>query len=227
MQRLEVDKVTENRATNRVMVYVDGFNLYFGLRAKGWKSYYWLNVQALAQSILKPNQTLVNVKYFTSRVSGPLEKAKRQNTYLEALGTLHPFVIHYGKYMLAPRICRKCGYRDLIPTEKMTDVNIATEIMVDAFQDQFDTAILVSADSDLKRPIENTKRLFPNKKVVVAFPPERSSKELKQTAHGYFSIGRDKLAKSVFPDEVKKADGFILKRPERWTHEVKDNVSQK
>lgn len=27
----------------RVIAYVDGYNLYYGLRAKGWKRYYWLN----------------------------------------------------------------------------------------------------------------------------------------------------------------------------------------
>lgn len=25
----------------RVIAYIDGFNLYFGLKSKGWKRYYW------------------------------------------------------------------------------------------------------------------------------------------------------------------------------------------
>ena len=33
---------------SRVVAYVDGFNLYFGLRSKGWKKYYWLDLCALA-----------------------------------------------------------------------------------------------------------------------------------------------------------------------------------
>ena len=31
----------------RVIAYVDGFNLYFGLKSKGWQRYYWLDVPAL------------------------------------------------------------------------------------------------------------------------------------------------------------------------------------
>ena len=42
----------------------------------------------------------------------------------------------------------------------MTDVNIAVELLQDAFQDAFDTAILISADSDLIAPIAAVKRSF-------------------------------------------------------------------
>ena len=28
----------------RVSVYVDGFNLYYGLRSRGWRRYYWLDL---------------------------------------------------------------------------------------------------------------------------------------------------------------------------------------
>ncbi len=40
----------------RVTAYVDGFNLYFGLKDSSFKRYYWLDVSALAQSLLKPGQ---------------------------------------------------------------------------------------------------------------------------------------------------------------------------
>ena len=35
-------------ADRRVMVYVDGLNLYYGLRSKGWRRFYWLDMQALS-----------------------------------------------------------------------------------------------------------------------------------------------------------------------------------
>jgi len=53
---------------SRVVAYVDGFNLYFGLRSKGWKKHYWLDLCALATTLLKPGQTLTGVHYFTSRI---------------------------------------------------------------------------------------------------------------------------------------------------------------
>lgn len=72
---------------NRVMVYVDGFNLYFGLRSKGWKKHYWLDLRALALALLKPGQSLVGVHYFTSRIRANgcnVTDMQRQTTYLEA-----------------------------------------------------------------------------------------------------------------------------------------------
>ena len=45
----------------RVIVYVDGFNLYFGLRSKGWRRHYWLNLVKLAGALLKPDQQLARV----------------------------------------------------------------------------------------------------------------------------------------------------------------------
>ena len=38
----------------RGAVYVDGFNLYFGLKAKHGRKYLWLDLHALAVSLLHP-----------------------------------------------------------------------------------------------------------------------------------------------------------------------------
>jgi uncharacterized LabA/DUF88 family protein len=192
------------------------FILYFGLKTKNWKRYYWLNLEKLALAILKENQNLVATKYFTSRVSGPPDKVKRQGTFIEALETLDKFRIFYGHYLTNKVECKKCGNIFPKPSEKMTDVNIAVEMLTDAFLGQFDTAILISADSDLTAPVRRIRSLFSDKRVVVAFPPARFSFALKEVASASFFIGRKKLAVSVFPDEVLKSDDFTLKRPERW-----------
>jgi hypothetical protein len=44
--------------TERIICYIDGFNLYFGLREKGWKKYYWLDLKRLTEKLLKPRQSL-------------------------------------------------------------------------------------------------------------------------------------------------------------------------
>ena len=72
----------------RVIAYVDGYNLYFGLREKRWKHFYWLNIQAMAAHLLKAGQTLVATHYFTAVLQRPEAKRRRQAAYLEALGTL-------------------------------------------------------------------------------------------------------------------------------------------
>ena len=203
----------------RVVVYVDGFNLYYGLKECGWRRYYWLNIAMLAERLAKPDQTVVGVKYFTSRVSSTPtdpEKARRQETYIEALQTQRGMQIFYGNYRQKPVTCRKCGCSWLQREEKRTDVNIAVKMMTDAFQDAFDTAMLLTGDSDLSGAIERVRALFPAKRIVVGFPPQRVSKRLRQVASAYLDIRRNMLAQCQFTDTVTKPDGHVLQRPASW-----------
>jgi uncharacterized LabA/DUF88 family protein len=211
-------KISISKFMQRIITYVDGFNLYFGLKEKSWKRYYWLNLVELSRKFLKSGQELKSVKYFTSRISLPADKAKRQNDFIEALETLSEIKLFFGKYQKNDIKCTKCGNIMYKPSEKMTDVNIAVELLADAFMNNFDVAILISADSDLVGPIKYINQLFTDKQIIVAFPPSRFSYELQKVANATFTIGRKKLAESVFPDNVTKNDGFILKRPDKWDH---------
>lgn len=98
----------------------------------------------------------------------------------------------------------------------MTDVNIAVELMADAFADRFDTAILISGDSDLAGPLDKIRKLFPSKRIIVAFPPNRASQRLRTCAHVNFNIGERTLSSSQLPNPVVKPDGFALQRPTGW-----------
>lgn len=199
----------------RIIVYVDGFNLYFGLVEAGFVNYKWLNINNLVNSLLQPNQVLIEIKYFTSRVSNNPDKQKRQTTYIEALETVG-IKIYYGHYQSDTINCRQCG--KIWPTyhEKMTDVNIATQILIDAYQDRYDMAMLISGDSDLVPPIKAVHELFRNKRVFVAFPPKRHNSSVALVARGSIIIGRKKLVDSQFDNEVPKRDGFILRKPKEW-----------
>lgn len=201
---------------SRVIVYIDGFNLYYGLKTAGWRRFYWLDLVACSKNLLRPSQKLEHVKYFTSRISGPPAKLRRQTTYIEALQTLPDLSIYYGKYLTSDRGCRNCGHVYPVSSEKMTDVNIAVELMSDAFQGGFDTALLVSADSDLVGPVQAVRRLFPSKRVIVAFPPRRHSVDLEHAATGCTNIGRAMLAKSQLPAVVTRRDRFELTCPATW-----------
>jgi hypothetical protein len=58
----------------RVIVYVDGFNMYFGLLEAGFNNCKWLNISKLVNNLLQSNQELIEIKYFTSRVSNNPDK---------------------------------------------------------------------------------------------------------------------------------------------------------
>ena len=201
----------------RVVAYVDGFNLYFGMKEGNHNDTLWLDVQKLAKNLLKPNQELVYTKYFTSRVRNHPQKEKRQSTYIDAIDTLSECKIYYGHYQSQVEECRRCGHTYPYANEKMTDVNIAVQILTDAYSDKFDMALLITGDSDLVPPINSVHSLFNNKRVVVAFPPNRFNISVKNAAKGSMMIGRKKLKDSQFPERVTKMDGFTLKCPETWT----------
>ncbi len=203
----------------RVIAYVDGFNLYFGLKQSGFKRYYWLDVAMLARHLLKPEQQLVATHYFTARIRDNGRNAadqKRQNTYLEALA-LQGVQCQFGHYLEKTRTCRKCGSTWPDYEEKMTDVNIAIQLLNDTFDDAFDVALVISGDSDLTTPIRRVRQRFPHKRVIVTFPPNRYSNELKRCATGYITIGEDKLRASQLPEQIRKPDGFVLSRPATWS----------
>ncbi len=204
-------------ADRRLMVYVDGFNLYYGLRSKGWRRFYWLDIWALSENLVRADQRLAGVRYFTARLTGnQQDKRRRQSTYLEALETHRGLKIHFGHFLAKRRKCRNCGMQWTVYEEKMTDVNVAVELLGDAQDDLFDTAIVLSADSDLAGPVEAALERYSDKRVIAVFPPGRRSDRLRRAASASFTVGRKVLKDSQMPDRVAKPDGFVLERPDRW-----------
>lgn len=213
----------------RVIAYVDGYNLYHGIRDSDWRRYLWLNLPGLAHSLARDGQELIVTKYFTTRITAPEAKRKRQSDYLEALEAHcgKSIQMFWGHYQDEPWKCRKCGNTESVPHEKKTDVNIAVEMLMDAYADVFDTAMLISADSDLVPPITAIRRLFPQKRVVVFFPPQRFSAELQQVAHGGgMQIGRAKFSSNQLPECVTKSNGRKLIRPTKWSDAPKTSFGE-
>ena len=55
----------------RVVAYIDGYDLYHGIRDAGWRRYLWLDLSVLSHALLIESQQLIVNKYFTIRVSAP------------------------------------------------------------------------------------------------------------------------------------------------------------
>ena len=107
--------------------------------------------------------------------------------------------------------------RVLKTEEKRSDVNLATLLMVDCVDDDFDEVVVISNDSDLTLPIEYAAGRF-SKTVGVINPHRRSriSLELLQVASWSFKeINRSVLAASQFPDVIASPRGPITK-PSTW-----------
>jgi uncharacterized LabA/DUF88 family protein len=202
---------------NKVIVYIDGSNLYYGLVDRGWRRYLWLDVQKMAESLMDYDKILKCTKYFTARIIvGDQAKKQRQATYIDALNTLQGLEVIEGKYHDEPYKCYDCGFMHHIPSEKMTDVNIAIEMITDAFKDNFDTALLISADADLVPAIKTIRKEFALKRIIAALPPKRYSKDLVDSVNSSFGIGRSHFKQNQLPEQVIRTDGFILERPRTW-----------
>lgn len=215
-------------AKSRVICYIDGYNLYFGLRDKSrvksqtgvlvnqhWTKFMWLDLVKLSCSILRSDQVLVATKYFTSRIRTKPDSERRQSAYLDALGTLTGLSIYFGQFQPDPKECDRCGHRAYHPQEKRTDVNIATHMIVDAVNHRYDTALLISGDSDQVPTIEAVRSQF-KKDVVVAFPPERFSADLQAVATSTYRIGASKFAVSIMPYSITLPSGTTIVCPDKY-----------
>jgi len=139
-----------------------------------------------------------------------------QTNYIDALAAKDKLTVHEGHYLEKTQRCNGCGATWKAYEEKMTDVNIAAQMLADAYEDRFDTAFIISGDSDLTTPIQQVRKRFPDKRLIVVFPPNRQSAQLKKAANGFLSIGEDKLRQNQLSDPVITASGFALHRPAHW-----------
>lgn len=204
-------------AKRRVVSYIDGFNLYHGLMAAGLRSSRWLDLPALSASMLQSDQDLELTRYYTTRVRGDDDKAARQSAYIDALECRGGIEIEYGHFLSKGAECKACGHTWRLNEEKKTDVNIAVGLLDDAFDDRFDTALLISGDSDLVPPIVSVLTRFPEKRVVVAFPPRRHSSELRRVASAAFQIQEKSIRGSRLPNPVVLDGETTIPSPRGWT----------
>lgn len=200
---------------NRTIVYIDGFNFYYGC-IRG-TPYRWLNLFDFAKAML-PRNEVVKVKYFTAIVHpSPRDagKAVRQQTYLRALRTIPGIEIYLGSFQAHPvrrPLADGTGSVQVIDMkEKGSDVNLATELLVDAFTGACDVAAVVSNDSDLVAPIRAVRTL--GKAVGVINPHQRQSVNLRNCASFVKTVRTWALQQSQLPDVIADEAGTIHKPP--------------
>jgi len=200
----------------RLIVYVDGFNLYNGLHDKYGHGMLWLDLVAMARRF-RSRQQLVQVKYFTAPVLGDPAAQGRQAHYVAALEAKNPRLITTisGRYQKKRFKCPICGNVHKFYEEKETDVNIAVSLVKDAALHNMTSAIIVSADSDLAPAVSAAQEINPTLFVAAAFPPERLSKQLKRAMPASFTIHHSVIRQSQLPASFI-ADGASFTRPSKW-----------
>lgn len=217
-------------AMKRTAAYIDGCNLYYGL-LKG-SSCKWLDPVRLVSSLPRDDHEILSVKYFTSPIrTYPHDAAAldRQKVYLQALSTLPEVEVIHGFYRKDSALmpvyeeeCRGCptardGLIRVVKLEEMrTDVNIASAMLLDAFNDGADVFVLVSGDTDFIAPVSIIRKDF--KKTVIVFNPRQSRSGLKDYASYHREIPRSLPGQCQLPERIpygRHGDRFI-NRTEAW-----------
>lgn len=204
------------------IVYVDGFNLYYGA-LKGTQ-HKWLDLEALCRRLL-PKDQVTGIRYFTALVAArphdPGQPA-RQQAYLRAIESLPSVSIHLGHYLthrvrmpLARPTPGGPTVVEVIKTEeKGSDVNLATHLLLDAFRQRCDTAVVITNDSDLTEPIRVAEHeLGLSVGVVNPHSANRRSRALQATF--FKQLRPSTLAACQLPGLVETPTGTVRK-PAAW-----------
>ena len=206
----------------RTIVYVDGFNLYYGrLKNTPWK---WLDLVALTKDVLHPKHEIVAVKYFTAKVLGtpddPL-KPQRQNVYLQALQHFRPEVdVYFGHFLrhkvrmpLADRTDGRRMAEVLKTEEKGSDVNLAVHLLNDCWLGRYECAIVISNDSDLAEAMRLVNEH--GGKTIGLVKPRRKQRSDELRAHARFvrNILSSELRIAQLPDPIPET---TFRKPAGW-----------
>ena len=203
----------------RTVVYVDGFNLFYGC-VKG-TPYKWLDLRALFTRLL-PAHDIVAVKYFTAHVearSDP-DQRTRQQAYLRALRTIERCQIILGQFLThavwLPRADGGGNVRVLRTEEKGSDVNLATHLLHDSHRGFTDCVVVVSNDSDLAEPLRivHTELQVRTGLISPTYRKQRHpSRELVRHSDFVKRIREGVLRDSQFPASLQDDLGTVRKPP--------------
>jgi hypothetical protein len=210
----------------KTKVYTDGFNLYN--RAVKDTPFKWLDLSKLCQALL-PRHEIHRIRYFTALVhSRPndTQAPQRQQIYLRALRTIPNLTMEFGQFR--PRI-KERPLVTPIPgqprnvmvhdtEEKGTDVNLATYLLVDGYEGDYEQALVMSNDADLALPISIVRDKLKRPIGIVnpnIDPKEVMPKELRDAATFNRRIHKSVLAQCQFPATLQDMIGSITK-PSTW-----------
>lgn len=218
----------------RTNVYIDGFNLFHGCLKDGANR--WLDLHAFCRRSL-PGDNIHRIRYFTAVITerpGHPNATQHQLTYLRALATIPCLTIDYGHFLTSRtrmKAVRPVAGQATVEVwkteEKGSDVNLATRMLCDAFDRDFEVAVIVSNDSDLIPPIRVIRQRFGLEVGVlnpqIGFPDPltdryrkpTTSYALKQEVTFYRPVRPNALAASHFPSRLRDRTGVIT-RPAGW-----------
>jgi len=213
----------------RIIAYVDGFSVYYACFRGPTKAinstFKWLDFQSVFRTMY-PDDEIVLVRIYTAIAPNPPDdpsQAQRHDTYVRALRTLADVEVFVGRFQKAKResvLVRppngvSPNQTVFVYQEKQSDVSLASHLMLDAFQDRFDRAVIFTNDSDFLMPIKLVRDHF-GREVIVLSPDRTTNRQLANVATAAHVFDRQLLAKCQLPDELQDDEGRTIRKPVRW-----------
>lgn len=157
-------------ASTRVMIFIDGSNLYHSLKNECGRTD--IDLSKFGQCLTR-GRRLVRTYYYNAQVDQTKDPSsyQGQQRFLTALKHLPYFEVRLGRLV----------YRSGVPFEKGIDVRLAADMLTHAYRNNFDLAILVSGDSDFADVLQAVKDLGKHIEVAL-WGSGASSIRLRETA---------------------------------------------
>lgn len=216
----------------RIGVYIDGFNLYYGLYQHGppdCRPYKWRNLVEVGEEMarrLKLSGSVERARYFTAKArprKNDPSQPTRQQMYIRALETLDQISVHWGLHIETEKWGIEVGdgthtlRQFTTREEKGSDVSLGVFLIRDAALNDIDVALVVSNDSDLADAVSVARRDFRVPVYIVSPQPQRPvSRKLKQAASGSIVLNKSCIAACQFPNPVIDQQGRQIRKPKTW-----------
>ncbi len=196
----------------RTCAFIDGLNLYHGIRERD--DLKWCNLPDLIDLYLRSDDELAQINFYTADPKHRPESSKRNLNYCSALKAI-------GVNVVMGRFDRTTvAAHDRQVTEKETDVNIAIDMVDFAHRGLYEKCVLISADSDLHPAVRRVCQLNADFRVVLLAPPNhhiaRNTTALQSACRGQIAVRRmkvDDLAKCPLPETIKCPEGNHIRKP--------------
>ncbi|MBI2853208.1 MAG: NYN domain-containing protein [Chloroflexi bacterium] len=164
---------------DRVMIFIDGSNMYHSLKNHFKRTD--INLEKFCEKLVEKRR-LIRIYYYNALV-GRREEAERyqsQQAWFSSVRMIPYCEVRLGRLVYA-------GWPNSPPYEKGVDIMLTTDLLTHSFKNNYDIAILVSEDGDYVGALQAVKDNGKNVEVAL-FGKERTSVPLREVADKVVSI---------------------------------------
>ncbi|MGD0781169.1 MAG: NYN domain-containing protein [Dehalococcoidales bacterium] len=178
----------------RVMIFVDGSNLYHSLKAHF--SRIDLDLGRFCQKLLRRRQ-LIRIYYYNAKVGQKQEPElyKQQQAFFGSVKAIPYTELRLGRLVYT-------NWPSVPPYEKGTDVQLATDMITHSYKNNYDVAILVAGDNDFAGAVQAVKDNGKHVEVAL-FGRQGTSQELRSSADMVIDVNA-RFLKDCWKDSSQK-----------------------